>query len=110
MGFNFLTKHLIANLKKGLINERTTTFFILQTCITVIFGFLYYLAVWYDISVLGIKMEDDNMQLDLFETMHFSLITQTTVGYSGGYEQLTTTGRVINFLQLFSLLAVFLVL
>ena len=47
------------------------------------------------------------MHANIFEALHFSLITQTTVGYSGGYTYLSDSGKFVNFLHLFSMLAVF---
>lgn len=106
----FITKNnIVKNIEKGLSNKRTTTFFVLQVCLALIFGLLYYLAVWYDINYLNRKPLSDDMQLNIFEALHFSLITQTTVGYSGGYAYLSETGKLVNFVHLFSILAVFLV-
>uniref|UniRef100_A0A6C0CSY6 Potassium channel domain-containing protein n=1 Tax=viral metagenome TaxID=1070528 RepID=A0A6C0CSY6_9ZZZZ len=93
-------------LKEGLANKRTTMFFILQVMMALIFAVLYYCSVIFDQKVFGTKLEKDDMQANIFEALHFSLITQTTVGYSGGYTYLSESGKVVNFLHLFSMLAV----
>ena len=107
----FITlKEFLDNIEKGLLNKRTTTFFILQISIAIIFGFFYYLAIWHEINIVGRVPEEDEMQLNIFEAMYYSFTTQTTVGYSDGYSYLGPTGRVINFIQLCTMLAVFLVI
>lgn len=100
-------KEFYKMIQQGINNKRTTTFFILQVTMALIFGILYYLSVLFDEKVLGIKIQTDDMHANIFEALHFSLITQTTVGYSGGYTYLSDSGKFVNFLHLFSMLAVF---
>ena len=33
------------------------------------------------------------LEANFLEALHYSLITQTTVGYSGGYDFLSTSGK-----------------
>lgn len=104
----FMTPSQFKNMiKKGLADKRTTTFFILQIAMCLLFACLYYLSVIFDERILLIKTPGDDLQASFFEALYFSLITQTTVGYSGGYNYLSNSGRIINCLHLFSMLAVF---
>ena len=95
--------------KKGLSNKRTTTFFIIQVIMVFVFAVLYYLSVLFDRGFFNLKTEEDEMlEANFLEALHYSLITQTTVGYSGGYNFLSTSGKIVNFAHLFSMLAILL--
>lgn len=96
-------KEFVSTVRSGLSNKRTTTFFIIQVVMVFVFALLYYLSVLFEKS-------DNKEMLDanFLEALHYSLITQTTVGYSGGYDFLTTSGKIINFIHLFSMLAILL--
>ncbi len=93
-------------IKEGFSEKRAVTFFILQVIMTIVFTILYYIAILFDDYVFGIKPGKDYLQADIFSVLYFSLITQTTVGYTGGLEYLTSSTKVINFLHLISMLAV----
>lgn len=95
-------KEFVSTVKSGLSNKRTTTFFIIQLIMVFVFAILYYLSVLFE------KHDEEMLEANFLEALHYSLITQTTVGYSGGYDFLTTSGKVINFIHLFSMLAILL--
>lgn len=101
-------KQFTQTIKEGLENKRTTTFFIVQVIMVFVFGILYYLSVLFEKDFYNKKISPDDLQDNFIEALHFSLITQTTVGYSGGYDYLSPTGRIINFIHLFSMLAILL--
>ena len=102
-------KQFASTIKQGLANKRTTTFFIIQVIMVFVFAILYYLSVLFDKGVFNTKIDKDEMlEANFLEALHYSLITQTTVGYSGGYNFLTPSGKVINFAHLFSMLAILL--
>ena len=102
MNFNNV-KNII---KQKMSKKRTYTFIFLQVAMTIVFTILYYLAIIFDEYVYGIKPGKDYLQADILSILYFSLITQTTVGYSGGFEFLTRSTKIINFLHLFTMLAV----
>tara|TARA_B100000925_G_C21716735_1_gene349109 strand:- start:160 stop:516 length:357 start_codon:yes stop_codon:yes gene_type:complete len=102
-------KEFASTVRKGLANKRTTTFFIIQVIMVFVFAILYYLSVLFDRGFFNLKIDEDEMlEANFLEALHYSLITQTTVGYSGGYNFLSTSGKIVNFAHLFSMLAILL--
>ena len=93
-------------IKDGFSEKRAFTFIILQLTMTIVFTILYYIAILFDDYVYGIKPGKDYLQADILSVLYFSLITQTTVGYTGGLEYLSSSTKVINFLHLLSMLVV----
>lgn len=93
-------------IKEGFSEKRTFTFIILQLTMTIVFTILYYIAILFDDYVYGIKPGKEYLQADILSVLYFSLITQTTVGYTGGLEYLSSSTKVINFLHLLSMLVV----
>lgn len=93
-------------IKEGFSEKRTVTFIILQLTMTIVFTILYYIAILFDDYVYGIKPGKEYLQADILSVLYFSLITQTTVGYTGGLEYLSSSTKVINFLHLLSMLVV----
>jgi len=107
-----------------LISKKGKKFFYYHLLAILIFGILYYLQDYFitNYSILAKKLkiipEDYDASLDevddIFYYLWFSLITQTTVGYSGLVNERTSkvvpwnkinyrTYKVINIIQLLSI-------
>lgn len=64
---------------------------------TFIFGIIYYLVYHFDNdSFIVLKNNED---VNLFDFLHFSLVTQTTVGY-GGMKAVKNISKLANYIQL----------
>lgn len=79
-----------------MFNRRVVSFLILNITSVIVFGYLYYIF----------KKEDANGNvLSLGEEMWFSLLTQTTIGYSLDvpYNKMNRSIKIINISQLLSI-------
>jgi hypothetical protein len=68
-----------------------------------LFGILYYITMVY-IELDGFK-KIDNSSVTLWDCIHFSLVTQTTVGY-GGILPMGPVTKIVNAIQLLTIFGV----
>lgn len=76
-------------------------FFINHIGLILLFTILYYLAE----KIYSEPQNDKNNKLTLFDWFHFSLVTQTTVGY-GAIIPTTKILKIINTIQLLTIYGV----
>jgi hypothetical protein len=67
-----------------------------------IFGLFYYITYLY-LEPDGFIKANDDTNLSLWDCIHFSLVTQTTVGYGG----LVPMGKFTKFINALQLLTIF---
>ena len=91
-----LTKHII-------------WYFKLQLFFVILFTILYYIAneIGVKYKLISIRTHKPVTSITLFDSLHFSLITQTTVGYHGTHVSGTPETKIsllINTIHLFVVL------
>lgn len=76
---DFLTKHIV---------------------VIIIFTFIYYFA-----NRLAVMHKIEKKEIDLFDSLHFSLVTQTTVGYGKNFTSnlYTKTANIIHLLTIYGI-------
>ena len=85
------------------IIKNKTTFIVKHLSFVLLFTILYYITEKYFIAEKeGDKIKDP---MTLLECFHFSLVTQTTVGYGHSYPT-NFYSRIINIVQLLSIYGV----
>lgn len=80
--------HLLRNIRKQ--------FFVNHIALILLFTILYYLSSKF------YPDKDENNDFSLLDSFHFSLVTQTTVGY-GAKTPTTLVSKIINIIQLLTI-------
>ena len=84
--------------------KKKINFFIEQIIIVLFFTILYYInETYFENKSLESLSFKDNSEITFFNCLHFSLVTQTTVGY-GNFSAVKPVSKVINVCQLFCVL------
>ena len=100
MLFHYFTKFF-----KGSTRRR---FLEIYTLSVLLFSILYYLSSNYleKTGFVDTYYKRKSEAMSYFDCLHFSLVTQTTVGY-GRFEAYGTISRIINVFQLISIVVIF---
>ena len=105
MLFHYFTKFFKGSTRRQFLELYTLSVFF--------FSILYYLSSNYleDAGFVDTYFKskpEEITPLSYFDCLHFSLVTQTTVGY-GRFEPYGTISRIINIFQLISIVFIFLI-
>jgi hypothetical protein len=76
------------------------------TASIIIFAIIYFSLYKSDSS--SFTKPEHKKEYDLFDFIHFSLVTQTTVGY-GTMSPLSRTTKIVNLIQLLTIYGVFII-
>lgn len=77
--------------------------------IILFFAFTYYtLSNYIEGSMINNNSDDKNKPLSMYDSIHFSLVTQTTVGYGNIVPNHLIT-KIFNTLQLFTIYGILLI-
>ena len=100
MFFHYFTKFFKGSTRRQFLE--------IYTLSVLLFSILYYLSSNYleKTGFVDTYNKSKTEAISYFDCLHFSLVTQTTVGY-GRFEPYGTISRIINVFQLISIVVIF---